>query len=598
MMLLRSLVILILPSILNAHQIPEIVTHPKRTEGGLHLPIYRRQTPASLLERRAGTATSSIGLGDFNDITYNIMVSMGGTPVPLVLDTGSSDLWTVTDACNSAACRNANVAIYPQATFQSANLDVKLFYGDSTSGTHAFGEVGKDTVGVAGLTLTNQFFGAINDTDSSALNTSSAGIAGFGFPVNSAIWAELFKAQFPQDTQPSKRATAKFPDIKGLMGGARAKMQREISRGARYLADSRRTPFPDLASLLPKKNKAVSKRRSSAEASINDLLDSFITNGPIISRLAQSALAAPQFTVSLQRDSFDIGSGNQGMLSLGEFPAGLTNDSFTWVPLRRYTAQQGGIDSPTDTYPIAWEVPIDNVYIDGQLLPTSTLSPNVSVTALVDTGNSIVRGPKDVVDTLMNSLSASRAGNVDCATPHAMSFEIGGKMFPIDPRDFVSSAGRNTKNCAVNVVSTDPPSTGFLYSWSLGDTFLKSNIVTFYFGNITNPSQDPPRMGFMSTVPADAVTLYANAVSAAGSVGGFPSRVESPPASNSTFATTIVNVPAPTIGVDRNSNTNGAGSGSPTPPGGQSSHAMRLSLPGVGLCLVLGIVGVAFGSIY
>ncbi|KAF8506242.1 aspartic peptidase domain-containing protein [Hysterangium stoloniferum] len=589
MMLPRSLLLLILPSILNGHQIPEIVTHPKRTEGGIHLPIYRHETPASSLERRAGTATSSIGLGDFNDITYNIMVSMGGTLVPLVLDTGSSDLWTVTDACRSAACRNADVPIYPQATFQSANLDVKLFYGDSTSGTHAFGEVGKDTVGVAGLSLTNQFFGAINDTDSSALNTSAAGIAGFGFPVNSAIWVELFKAQFPHDFQPAvKRSTAKFPDIKALMGGARAKMQREISRGTRYLPDFRRKPFPDLAGLLPKKHKSSSKRRSASSASLPDLVNSFITNGPIISRLAQTALAAPQFTVSLQRDSFDIGSGNQGMLSLGEFPAGLTNDSFTWVPLRAYTAQQGGIDSPTDTYPIAWEVPIDNVSIDGQLLPTSMLSPNVSVTALIDTGNSIIRGPKDVVDALMTSLSASRGGNVNCATPHVMSFQIGGKMFPVDPRDFVSGTGRNTKNCAVNVVSTDPPSTGFLYSWSLGDTFLKSNIVTFYFGNLTHPSQDPPRMGFMSTVPADAVTQYANAVSAAGSIGGFPSRVESAPTNNSTVPATTFNVPVPTLGIDRNSDGHSTG--------GQSSDAMRLGLPGLGLCIV-GLMGAIFGSI-
>jgi hypothetical protein len=60
--------LLLLPSLLSAHQIPEIVTHPKRTESGLHLPIYRRQTPASSLARRAGTETSSIGLGDFNDM--------------------------------------------------------------------------------------------------------------------------------------------------------------------------------------------------------------------------------------------------------------------------------------------------------------------------------------------------------------------------------------------------------------------------------------------------------------------------------------------------------------------------------------------------
>jgi len=109
-------------------------------------------------------------------------MKIGGIETPLVVDTGSSDLWVVSDACTDNC--SASAPLYPQATFQSAGLDVRLMYGDSSTGTHAYGPIGKDTVGLAGLTLPDQYFAAINSTNTSVLETGSAGIIGLGFPVN------------------------------------------------------------------------------------------------------------------------------------------------------------------------------------------------------------------------------------------------------------------------------------------------------------------------------------------------------------------------------------------------------------------------------
>ena len=64
MLLPHSLFLLLLPALCSA--LPEIVSHPKRTTNGLHLPIYKRDDRQ--LGRRAGTATGSIGLGDFQDL--------------------------------------------------------------------------------------------------------------------------------------------------------------------------------------------------------------------------------------------------------------------------------------------------------------------------------------------------------------------------------------------------------------------------------------------------------------------------------------------------------------------------------------------------
>ena len=109
-----------------------------------------------------------------------------------------------------------------------------------------------------------------------------------------------------------------------------------------------------------------------------------------------------------------------------------------------------------------------------------------------------------------------------CDAAHTLAFQIGGHVFPIDPRDFLSQqkSGDATTCVANNVVSTDPPSNGALFSWSLGDPFLKSTMVVFYYGNLTHPSVDPPRMGFLSNVPQNASALLQDAVEDAQEDGG------------------------------------------------------------------------------
>ena len=54
------------------------------------------------------------------------------------------------------------------------------------------------------------------------------------------------------------------------------------------------------------------------------------------------------FTIIFQRDTIDVG-GNAGMLSIGEMPSGVSEDKLTWVPLRNYTADEGGMPGPPDS---------------------------------------------------------------------------------------------------------------------------------------------------------------------------------------------------------------------------------------------------------
>jgi len=243
-------------------------------------------------------------------------------------------------------------------------------------------------------------------------------------------------------------------------------------------------------------------------------------------------LSEPSFTVTLQRDALDIG-GNIGMLSIGELPGTVKNDSLVWIPVRLYTTGQGGIPAspaaPNETYPISWEVPLTAVYLDGQQLPKSTLSTGVSLSALIDTGSSLIRGPSDVIAAIYTRIShSSDLNSYPCATAHVLEFELGGRRFPVDPRDFGWQAVENDiQTCNSSIVATDPPSKGFLYAWSLGAPFLKSVLTSFYYGNLTHPSVDPPRVGFISTVPPNSEDLLTNAIKSAHN--NFPVIIQNPP---------------------------------------------------------------------
>ncbi len=47
----------------------------------------------------------------------------------------------------------------------------------------------------------------------------------------------------------------------------------------------------------------------------------------------------------LQRDIIDV-SGSNGLLTVGKLPDGINNSSLTWVPVRLYKPEDGGLHPP------------------------------------------------------------------------------------------------------------------------------------------------------------------------------------------------------------------------------------------------------------
>ncbi|KAH9983325.1 aspartic peptidase domain-containing protein [Russula compacta] len=450
-----------------------------QTKHSFELPIQRRRMAPSEGSVKRGTDSGSTGLGDFLDEVYSVPISIGKIATAVDIDTGSSDLWVVSDACKTTVCENTKMPAYPSASIMAAGGSVELLYGDSSTGTHASGPVAQDVAAIAGLSMSQQVFAAVSDTNSTAVMPGTNGIFGLGFPSESQVQRAAINAKF---NNPS---------------------------------------------------------------TTDDFVLGTANDGPLLSRIILSgSLEQPMFSVMLQRDTIDV-SGSNGALTVGKLPDGIDNSSLTWVPVRLYNPGDGGLSPPTfapkEIYPLRWEVPIGGVILDGQQLPASALSGSSSVvSALLDTGNSLIRGPNDIVDSILKQVSSSFAANPNaaptfpCSAPHDLAFQIGGKTFPVDPRDFLSqnTPGDATTCVADKVVATDPPARGALFSWSLGDPFFKSNLVVFYYGNLTHPSVDPPRIGFLSMVPDNANNIVQSDVSQAQTKGGnFGSTSQAAPTS-------------------------------------------------------------------
>ncbi|KAF9500304.1 acid protease [Pleurotus eryngii] len=507
----------------------------RRSDGGIHVPVMPTVRSKRQIIAKHDGLSAAVGLGDYKDVSYSVRLLIGGEEVPVVLDTGSADLWVASNACTACSAKGTQVPLYSQSSLQRSGLDVRLQYGDSRTGTHAYGPIGHDTVGLPGLTLPAQYLAAINDTNTSVLDAGCAGIFGLGFPINSFIWHDVYVQSL--DPMIPQRRSSQF----------------------RSLPSSR-----DQSTSISR----LSSRQLAGSTATNAILSSLPLTGPFIPRLVMDGvLKSPMFTVALQRDAVEVG-GNAGMFSVGELPPDLKPESMTWSPVRGYTVAQKGlpppVDSPFETYPMTWEVFMDDVYFDGVKLPRSALpSPNVQLSALIDTGNSLIRGPADVVANIFSKLGSNQ---FDCSVPHTLAFQINGTFFPVDPRDFITSVSRDSADkCFANLVETDTPVEGenYLYSWSLGAPFLKGVMATFYYGNITYPSQDSPRIGFKSTVPPDAGDRLKSTVAEALRIGsGFSAIVE--PAPSGSFGSARIN-PSPQSYPSPSATGSLARSPSPTP---------------------------------
>jgi phytepsin len=277
-----------------------------------------------------------------------------------VADTGSSDLWVISDACTQGC--NGSAPPYTQSSLQSAGIPFSILYGDSAHGTFAAGLIGSDRVDLAGITLQNQSFAAVNRTNTSVTDFGAAGIFGIGFPINrcvfcrsactqserripSVIWSRLF-TQRSGTAELSRRRELADDDISSLPPNANIPDMLYSSHNERHV-------FPSISDLIGASEDEPPShhqtRQTGSSSRLAAVFASWSTIGPFIPRLVnRGELNRPMVTITLQRDTIDVG-GNLGLLSIGELPAGVKPSDLHWVPLRGYSAAVGGIPAPPDS---------------------------------------------------------------------------------------------------------------------------------------------------------------------------------------------------------------------------------------------------------
>jgi len=153
---------------------------------------------------------------------------------------------------------------------------------------------------------------------------------------SSEIWPSLFRQQIESPTS-SRRVVTN--------AGERPLVDSDSSLDS---VDSRRSKFPSIQDIFRSKFR-FKIRETETLSLLQSAFTSWSVLGPFLPRLVmQGLLTQPMVVVSLQRNSIDVG-GNLGMLSIGELPAGINSLDLTWVPLRGYSSDIGGIPAPTDS---------------------------------------------------------------------------------------------------------------------------------------------------------------------------------------------------------------------------------------------------------
>jgi len=160
--------------------------------------------------------------------------------------------------------------------------------------------------------------------------------------------------------------------------------------------------------------------------------------------------------------AFYLGNNAPGALVLGGTDKSHYTGDFTYVPLK------------SEDY---WRVALDDVKVDGTSMSSTK-------TAIVDSGTSLLAGPKDDVAAIAKKIGATSVLNkeytIDCSKGGPdISFTLGGKDYSFTFAEYTINSG---STCLFAMMGIDVPApNGPL--WILGDVFMRKYYTVFDWGN-------------------------------------------------------------------------------------------------------------------
>ncbi|KIJ62783.1 hypothetical protein HYDPIDRAFT_113882 [Hydnomerulius pinastri MD-312] len=164
----------------------------------VNLPTLQAGQLASNTSLPNNTAPNSFGIVPVSladDGTYYVVLQAGEISFRAAIDTGSSDFWLVSTACETKTC--SAVPRYPltyaSPTFVSVNNNATNFTLSYADGTGATGFVAREAVEVSNVTVPNQAFGVVTNSNVT-LDDEVSGILGLGFPRLSEIYVATANA--------------------------------------------------------------------------------------------------------------------------------------------------------------------------------------------------------------------------------------------------------------------------------------------------------------------------------------------------------------------------------------------------------------------
>lgn len=98
----------------------------------------------------------------------------------------------------------------PETALNFSALSVHFEFGGTSDSTEVNGEIASASVGIADSHVTQQFLGAINQTNLPLAQEGLSGLVGAGFPapVGSPIELELLEALLPPGAKPTDLSNA------------------------------------------------------------------------------------------------------------------------------------------------------------------------------------------------------------------------------------------------------------------------------------------------------------------------------------------------------------------------------------------------------